>query len=79
MNVDPGQIRAQLRAVEDAADQVAEAVAAVGRHLDDAEAAEAAAESEAAEAEPEPDDETPTAVEAEPELEPEPDPVDGAA
>jgi hypothetical protein len=75
MNVDPGQVRAELQAVEDAAAQVVAAVNAARRQLDDAEAADAAAEAEAEQVEPAAEAEVADpAAEVEPET-----PVDGEA
>lgn len=82
MNVDPGQLRAHLQAVIDAAHDVLAAVGAAQDHLDTAEADEAAAEATDVETEPEaateapepaPDDESPADETVEPAPAPEPD------
>jgi hypothetical protein len=78
MNVDPGQLRAHLQAVIDAAHDVLAAVGAAQDHLDTAQADEAAAEAADVETEPEasepaPADESPADETVEPAPAPEPD------
>lgn len=65
MNVDPGPLRAELQAVEDAVETALSALDSVRRQLDDAETADAeaalAADAEAADVEPAPADAEPLA------------------